>query len=602
MGSRFKLNNTYNLEEFLTDHYFQDLEDEVRSFQGLPPRRRNYGRLKSGEKVKINHTWFTNKGDKSVVDFMLPTTPKDKIMLTTLMLKDDGRIEVREETNSLSGKRYNNYDGVEIKKKSSLAFNPKSGNLTTSTSVYSSYDCKFTQYSRDDVEENQKYHYNRNGKFLFAESTKENIVTVWDGKPIIPQEGSFKKLKSFEIDNELEIVYSMLSLDGTKYVCCGYNTSEGVVKVYNVIDGSVLRTFTEFQGGTHFYSVDISSDGKRVVIVYDVEPDENEYDDDDDDLPDPIPYIEILDIETGTHLIKKQEYVHNAMFNPNGKEIATIGYNAIKILDAETGDLLSELKLDFTPINIAFNDEGNKLTVGSNTTVKTYRLLTQPASITLFHTPPDTPLSFDIKDKEGIDPIMGEEVSIKKHLDEDKDNVVFVFLDVDPNKTPQIVAIDKNIMKRGIYDKEYIVYECLEEDTMRNVDRETEYVNTQKLTSGGDLIYLDTLENIYRKVESAVDIYSRIFVFQRAKHLISTVSHNVLHQGASEGVLGARHCQKGQDAFVYTLHENVNFTQSGGKKRTRKNKKQRTRRQKQQTKKTRKGRKGKKNNKRVISK
>jgi WD40 repeat protein len=266
--------------------------------------------------------------------------------------------------------------------------------------------------------------------------------------------------------------------------------------------------------------------------------------------------------------------VYSVAFSPDGAQIVSgSGDKTVKIWNAATGDIIQTLQGHTGPVNsVAFSSDGSRIVSGSSDkTVKIWEdngLAAVPAPTDdsrnrFFHTPLDEPFSFDITGKYGLDTLMGEDVSIKKHLNESKDNVVFVYLDFDSRKTPQIVAVDKSIVQKGIHDKDYIVYECNKVILQfRFIDsndiKKTEYVNIKKLTGGGDLIYLDTLKYIYNKItRTQDDIFSRVFVFQREeKELETTASHDVIFN-PDPNYSSARHCQEGQSASVYTLHKNV---------------------------------------------
>jgi hypothetical protein len=242
MGSQLKLTNTYNLEDFLTKKFLPDAVD-------------------------IKHTWVNNTCTRAIVGFVLPSTPKDDIILISLIL-ENGNIK----TVPLENKR-DWYDkdlkGLQIKNESSFAYNSNghSSLITSSEQIFSAYYSKSIYWSSEfNKNEDYNYHFNRNGKLIFAEGTKENTVTIWDaaktayyGPP---------KIKSFKVDNNLNIQCSMLSPDGTTYVCCGNykDTYKSIVQVYNVANGALLHTFSQFDtdediGEVFFESIDFSPDG-----------------------------------------------------------------------------------------------------------------------------------------------------------------------------------------------------------------------------------------------------------------------------------------------------------------------------------------------------
>ena len=150
-----------------------------------------------------------------------------------------------------------------------------------------------------------------------------------------------------------------------------------------------------------------------------------------------------------------------------------------------------------------------------------------------------------------------ETIPIVSFLKEDN-NIVFVFFDDNINVSFR-VGISVELFKDKIKNKhEYIVYECNIPDTMRpeNIVRDVPYFDIKKLCGFGDVIPLESITSILDTIDTGLS--NNIFIFKRDNELISTVSDDVLNQRTN--YISARHCQTGQNAFVYKLLKNVIFT------------------------------------------
>lgn len=135
---------------------------------------------------------------------------------------------------------------------------------------------------------------------------------------------------------------------------------------------------------------------------------------------------------------------------------------------------------------------------------------------------------------------------------------------VDNINVSQRVSIPANIVINAIDDVSYLVYACNVINTMRQVNRDTPYFNIKKLAGFGDVVSLNDMKAIKE------NYMTRIFVFQKTtRELISTASHSVVF-GERPNYISDRHCQEGQNAFVYDLKPNVAVVcgaQSAGKSR-----------------------------------
>ncbi len=158
-----------------------------------------------------------------------------------------------------------------------------------------------------------------------------------------------------------------------------------------------------------------------------------------------------------------------------------------------------------------------------------------------------------------------ENVPIIDFLKEDN-NIVFVFFDKNIGNSVRI-GISIDLFKDKVNNKDdYIVYECKVPDTMKpeNILKNTPYFDIKKLCGFGDVIPLENITAILNAIENGLS--SNIFIFKRDRELVSTVSDDVLNHRTN--YVSARHCQTGQNSFVYKLLKDIIFSCNIKKRKT----------------------------------
>lgn len=176
-----------------------------------------------------------------------------------------------------------------------------------------------------------------------------------------------------------------------------------------------------------------------------------------------------------------------------------------------------------------------------------------------------------------FDIISGDDVYIANYLKEDS-RLVFVFYSDNINNSIR-VGLDTEQFKKSMLEREhYIVYGCNQPDTMRpeNIVKTKPYFDIKKLSGFGDLVLLESMDNILNIIN--LNYSFNVFIFKKSgTNLVTTVSDDILNQRTN--AVSARHCQSGQTAVVYELNKNVVFgcnneqpVSTGGKKKYNKRK------------------------------
>lgn len=151
---------------------------------------------------------------------------------------------------------------------------------------------------------------------------------------------------------------------------------------------------------------------------------------------------------------------------------------------------------------------------------------------------------------------MIEDVPITEYLKE-AGNIVFVVYDQRVESSAK-TGLSVEQLNRSIRDPYCIIYECIEADHIRpeNIKRDTKYFDIKKLCGFGDLVYLKDIRQLKQRIQQNEATQTpNVFLFKKTnKHLVSTISDAVLNRNES-GISG-RHCQAGQDAYVYELQPN----------------------------------------------
>jgi len=156
-----------------------------------------------------------------------------------------------------------------------------------------------------------------------------------------------------------------------------------------------------------------------------------------------------------------------------------------------------------------------------------------------------------------FDFLEGTDIPITDSLNEG--NIVFVYYDNDIKKSIKVSIPEQRII--GLNDpielNNYIIYECLKENSMRLINRRIRYFDIKKLTGFSDVIRMNDVNYIIENITNNSDM-PKVFIFKKTyKTLLTTVSHEVLFNNGNRS--GARWCQKGQQAIVYKLMRDVEF-------------------------------------------
>ena len=168
------------------------------------------------------------------------------------------------------------------------------------------------------------------------------------------------------------------------------------------------------------------------------------------------------------------------------------------------------------------------------------------------------PKRFNIN-QDCLDLIMYEEVPITEYL-ENGEHIVVVFYDSNIHQSIKIGLDIENVENAMNTQENYIVYECINPDTMtpNNIVKNTPYFDIKKLCGFGDLVELKEMMYVLEFI-NAKHTKNNIFIFRKTdKQLKTTVSDDVLNNRTN--YISARHCQKGQSADVYALDRNIVFS------------------------------------------
>ena len=143
------------------------------------------------------------------------------------------------------------------------------------------------------------------------------------------------------------------------------------------------------------------------------------------------------------------------------------------------------------------------------------------------------------RDSEYFDFIDGVDKRVLDALDEDPTAIVF-------NVNKQFYVISASDLTNLMNDPDFIKYECLQVDSMANIERSVPYfsMNSMGIPSQGAVPFF----HLWTAVHSGNRTYELV---KTARQLPSTASHNVLYNRGNR--MSAAHCQAGQDAHVYEL-------------------------------------------------
>jgi WD40 repeat protein len=301
--------------------------------------------------------WFSN--DCEMVITGIPTkNPNDPIEKFQIWDINTGA-EVGTFENILKGQWEYEYNDK------SFALNPRGtefiGSSSNGSACWNTRTLVFTVWGFKN-QGPQEIFYNRSGDVIYSETKigDQHVVLMYDSI-------TKKPLNKFQFDDEY-VHHRALTPDLKKYIYCGGELS--ALDVRSVEDGTLLMSMMDTTNGQiwGYTGIDVSHDGKRVVVGYDAEFDEHGGDGE-------YGYINIWDIDTGKSLLKIQTDINESpVFSPYGKLIVSGSYNGtIHIWDASTLELittLDDLRNEGSYPKIAFNPDGSKLIVANRDRIK----------------------------------------------------------------------------------------------------------------------------------------------------------------------------------------------------------------------------------------
>lgn len=164
-----------------------------------------------------------------------------------------------------------------------------------------------------------------------------------------------KLLSSRVLDDSGWLPPMEFNREGTQFAAV---VSDGVIKIWDVVDGSEV---------TH---IQLQSNSPR-EFAFDVNRPELASVDKDGT-------IQFWDTITGENVRKWTKKIKGAYvlkYSPNGKWIAVVIWNVVKVLDVESGNEICSLGIHLTPVqSISFSPDSNALVSTDNTTVRLWEI------------------------------------------------------------------------------------------------------------------------------------------------------------------------------------------------------------------------------------